>query len=237
MSSRVELRQELADAFRRMSVEHSDHLKEVGRDSKLRPSPPENFELGLPERKKSSATSCKRMTRRKQMTVGQGARTALAIRFQMALVEWLHKDKAGGYGLQSWCLKKANRVVSASSLSTQEVNWALFVISRLQTGIQLYPDRGPQKHGKGGGPRIKVTGPRDGDQLTATTFVDRRGLELVGDIQTSCSSGFFHSDHPLITRLLVPLQRQTHTLFCKVVKFANILGHDHSGIFIPMSPP
>lgn len=77
------------------------------------------------------------------MTVG--ATTALAIRFQMALVEWLHKDKA-------WCLNKANmanRVVSASRKSTQEVNWALFVISRLQTlpaGIQLYPDRG----GKGG---------------------------------------------------------------------------------------
>ena len=51
------------------------------------------------------------------MTVG--ARTALAIRFQMALVEWLHKDKA-------WCLNKAkmaNRVVSASRKSTQEVNW------------------------------------------------------------------------------------------------------------------
>ena len=75
------------------------------------------------------------------MTVGQGARTALAIRFQMALVEWLHKDKA-------WCLNldkanMANRVISASRKSTQEVNWALFVISlqTLPAGIQLYPDR------------------------------------------------------------------------------------------------
>ena len=114
------------------------------------------------------------------MTVG--ARTALAIRFQMALVEWLHKVKAGGYGLLSWCLNKATGVVSASRKSTQQVNWVLFVISlqTLPAGIQLYPDR-DQSWGQ-----------------PARCRTHR--LELVGDIQTSfVPVGFFyHSDHPVI---------------------------------------
>ena len=93
------------------------------------------------------------------------ARAALATRFQVAgLVEWVHKDKAGGYGL---VLEQGEPSRLCYESVKKEVNWALFVISRLQTppaGIQLYPDRGPKtrQKGKGKGGKGKGRGRKGG---------------------------------------------------------------------------
>ena len=77
-------------------------------------------------------------------------------------IEWVSRDKAGGYHavLQRG---KPSRLFTKSI--TQEVNWPLFVLSRLHSpaqGIQIYQDKGPRvrSKAKGKGNKGKGKGPK-----------------------------------------------------------------------------
>lgn len=73
-------------------------------------------------------------------------------------LEWVSKDKAGGYHL---VLQRGEPSRLFNRSITQEVNWPLFVLARLQTpptGIQIYQDKGPKVRHKGKGKGNKGKG-------------------------------------------------------------------------------
>lgn len=111
---RVELRQELSEAYCRLRVEHCNALKTVWDDFEAKAFPPgelrqraakavedevrQQLQQELPEetlqqKSKELSNDCRAVGTRE-------ARAALATRFQVTgLLEWVHKDKSGGYGL------------------------------------------------------------------------------------------------------------------------------------------
>ena len=111
---RVELRQELAEAYRRLRVEHSDALKAVWDNFEAKAFPAgelrqraaravedevrQQLQKDVPE--EALQQKSKELSNDRRAVGTREARAALATRFQVTnLVEWVHKDKAGGYGL------------------------------------------------------------------------------------------------------------------------------------------
>lgn len=92
-----------------------------------------------------------------------------------SLVEWVSKDRAGGYQI---ILQRGepSRLFTEQIRSQihNQINWLLYVLSKMaepQTGVQIYMDRGPKQrakgqgkagHGKGGKGRGKAKGKAKG---------------------------------------------------------------------------
>ena len=111
---RVELRQELSEAYRRLRVEHCNALKTVWDDFEAKAFPPrelrqraakavedevrQQLQQELPE--ETLQQKRKELSNDRRAVGTREARAALATRFQVTgLLEWVHKDKSGGYGL------------------------------------------------------------------------------------------------------------------------------------------
>lgn len=176
---RVELRQELSEAYRRLRVEHCNALKTVWGDFEAKAFPPgelrqraakavedevrQLLQQDLPE--ETLQQKSKELSNDRRAVGTREARAALATRFQVTgLLEWVHKDKSGGYGL---VLAQGEPSRLVYEHVRKEINWTLFCISRLQTppsGMQLYPDRGPKtrQKGKGKGGKGKGRGRKGG---------------------------------------------------------------------------
>ena len=99
---RVELRQELAEAYRRLRVEHSDALKAVWDTFEAKAFPPGELRQraasgggGRGQAAEEALQQKSKALSNDRRAVGtREARAALATRFQVTnLVEWVHKDR------------------------------------------------------------------------------------------------------------------------------------------------
>ena len=88
----------------------------------------------------------------KRMVPTLAVRQQLAAEFRISdLLEWIHKDRSGGFGL---VLRHGEASRALHTAVRNEINWSLFVLSRMANppvGVQLYPDRGPRTRAKGQG--------------------------------------------------------------------------------------
>ena len=111
-------------------------------------------------------------------------RQQLAAEFRISdLLEWIHKDRSGGFGL---VLRHGEASRALHTAVRNEINWSLFVLSRMvnpPVGVQLYPDRGPLTRaeglgkGRGGGKAIdgKVKGVKGKGKKGGKAKADRAG--------------------------------------------------------------
>ena len=163
---RVETTVELSESYRRLRVEHSEKLsalwaqferKEVeGKD--LRRLATEALTQEIKEMLGKEYDEAALHSKSSELSNGRRTLPAVQIRRQMAndfafdnLVEWITKDRAGGFQV---ILQRGEPTRLFTEGVRTQLNWSLYVLSKMSdppSGIQVYLDRGPKQRSKGKG--------------------------------------------------------------------------------------
>ena len=163
---KVELGLEQADAYRRLRLEHCPAAMEVWQRFERKEIEPGNLRtnmstavegavreaLGKEVDEEALKEKAAGLSGGKRMVPTLAVRQQLAAEFRISeLLEWIHKDRSGGFGL---VLRHGEASRALHTAVRNEINWSLFVLSRMANppvGVQLYPDRGPRTRAKGQG--------------------------------------------------------------------------------------
>ena len=163
---RVETTVELSEGYRRLRVEHSTKLDELwtkftnkeveGRDMRNLATTALTQEirevLGREWQENELQQKSNTLSNGRRTLPSPEVRATLAREFSMgSLVEWVSKDRAGGYQI---ILQRGEPSRVFTEQIRSQVNWVLYVLSKMaepQNGVQIYMDRGPKQRAKGQG--------------------------------------------------------------------------------------
>ena len=162
---RVETTLELSEAYRRLRCERSPGLNTLwgqfenktfeAKDLKSKVCTVIEQEVQAALRQECDETSLQntsaQLSNNRRSIPPLEVRKRLADNFTLSpYLEWVSKDKAGGFQL---ILSRGEPTRLFTKTVSQDLNWALFVLSRKTEGeiqgIQLYMDRGPKARAKG----------------------------------------------------------------------------------------